>query len=393
MLLRYIFFMRKPVSSKPTEPEVESVFGSRKSALSSIQAVASRFSGFRPAREILTRIKSVPTIFPQFDWATRVGGLPLERFMVVHGPSNHGKTAFTLGLGLSFLVNRHFFAYVDAEMTTPISWLEQLMSVYADDPLFVALRPKSYEQTVDSVRSLLDNIANAKEKGEIDKSVSCLIVVDSLRKLIPEKIFEKVSSGKGGVDGMGGRSAQVKAALNAAWLDELVPALYHSGSSMIAIARESENTEATGAFDRTWKMTGGKAIEYDSSLVMRISRHSWVKRGQAEDAEVLGEKHTISIRKTKLAAKDDKEVRCFFHTSNGKVSGVGFDRARDIVDLGISFGIIKKSSSWLLFDSKRYNGINTMVQSLNGDEDTLLLLEDTLRQHYKDNDPYLVDTE
>ena len=60
--------------------------------LSALAGVAGRFKKFRPAREVLTLVKAVPTRFPQFDHATRVGGLPIERFMLLHGPSNHGKT-------------------------------------------------------------------------------------------------------------------------------------------------------------------------------------------------------------------------------------------------------------------------------------------------------------
>ena len=48
-------------------------------------------------------MRAVPTIFPQYDRATRVGGHPIERWTTVHGPSNHGKTTFLHGLGASFL--------------------------------------------------------------------------------------------------------------------------------------------------------------------------------------------------------------------------------------------------------------------------------------------------
>ena len=66
------------------------------------RVVAARFKGFQPAAEVLTKVRAVPTIFPQFDHATKVGGLPVERFMLVHGPSANGKSTMVLGLIRSF---------------------------------------------------------------------------------------------------------------------------------------------------------------------------------------------------------------------------------------------------------------------------------------------------
>ena len=84
-------------------------------------------------------------------------------------------------------------------------------------------------------------------------TTSALIAIDSIRKLVPKKLFdelakaEKADSGdkpKGrfakkpkGVDGYGGRAAQLKAALNAAWMDELVPlpAVWAASSAAVPV--------------------------------------------------------------------------------------------------------------------------------------------------------------
>src|SRR5205814_10673608 len=68
---------------------------------------------------------AVPTRFIQFDHSTRVGGLPIERFMLMHGPSGLGKTEMAIGLEDSFLERDHFVFHVDSERTTPITWAEQ----------------------------------------------------------------------------------------------------------------------------------------------------------------------------------------------------------------------------------------------------------------------------
>lgn len=372
----------------------------RNSRLKAMEAIAKRSSGFRPASEVLTRVRAVPTIFPGYDFATRVGGHPIERVATVHGPSNHGKTAFILGLGMSFLMRDHFFLHIDAEMTTPIDWLRNLMGDIAHHPGFLARRPKSYEETVDEVRDFLTMMEKEKAAGNLDPQTSAILAVDSIRKLIPKKFFEKVKQGseKSGVDGMGGRGAQIKAALNAAWLDELVPLLYHTGTSAVLIARESEDVEAD-ANDKKWgndfKVTGGKAIIYDSSLVIRIERSGMIYGPGPENEKkpVYGEKCVGSIRKTKIAGKNDKTPKFYFHLSNGVHIPEGFDRARDVLDLAKKFEVVKASGSWISFGKKRWQGENSAVKALTADKSTLAAIEEQVREHFENNEPEAEDDE
>jgi RecA/RadA recombinase len=322
--------------------------------LQRMQAVASRFNAWRPAAEVLTRVKSVPTRFVQIDRATRVGGWPIERIATVHGPSNHGKTSFCHGLGLSFLDGGHYYAFVDAEYTTPEAWLSELMGQQKTHPGFVALRPRSFEQTVDAVREFVETIGEAREKGDIEPDTSALIVVDSIRKLIPERLLEKIlkegaEGKKGSVDGMSGRGAMYKAALQSQWLDELVPLLARSGAGMVIITREADDPNADARdmmYDTAWKIQGSKSLVYDSSLVIRITRDEWVKEGAKDDPVIVGEKHRARIWKTKVGGKEDKHIDAHFHTSNGVGSPVGFDRARDVFELARELGIIEQRGAW-----------------------------------------------
>ena len=198
-------------------------------ALSAVEKVAARFKGWRPARQELREVRAVPTIFPAVDWATGVGGWPIDRFGVVHGPSAHGKTSLALGLGLSFLQREHFFAFVDAEFSTPSDWLNAMFAAQMDNPAFVAIRPKSYESTVDAVRSLARGIESAKAKGELSRDTTALVVVDSFRKLVPEDFMAKIAKlgaegAKGSIDGMSGRGATIKAKTNGDRSTKLDPA-------------------------------------------------------------------------------------------------------------------------------------------------------------------------
>lgn len=344
----------------------------------------SKTDGFAPARPVLRRVRAVPTIFPYYDWATGVMGHPLERVALVHGPSSHGKTLFCHGLGLSFLMRDHFYKLIDAEMTTPITWLETLMGTYADHPQFVATRPDTYEKTVDEVRSFAEGVGEMKAKGIVPPETGGLIVVDSIKKLVPKRLMEKIdkagADGDGGIDGMSGRAAMYKAALNSQWMDELVPLMHETGCTMVLIGRENENTEKKNKYDADWKLTGGKAIFFDSSLVIRITRAAWNKEGSGEDAETVGEKHRAMIYKTKIAGKDDKTVSAFFNSSNGRIVPEGFDRPRDVFQLAEQFGLIEKSGAWYNYAGERLGqGETNVVKSLHGNPDLVNQLDEKVR--------------
>jgi recombination protein RecA len=352
---------------------------------------AKRFKEWKPAREVLVKVRAVPTRFIQYDRATRVGGHPIERFATIHGPSNHGKTTFCHGLGMSFLQRGHFYLFVDAEMTTPITWLSNLMSGYEDHPGFLALRPDSYEQTVDAVRDFVQRLKVARDAGELEPDTSALIVVDSIRKLVPKDLLKRIQKGadsndkkSGGVDGMRGRGAMIKAAMNSAWLDELIPLLYHTSTSMAVIARE---TEGEGEYDAP-VVAGGGALIYDASLVIRIQRAAWVKESSADNSPIIGERHRVQIRKTKVAGKDDKVVNSYFHTSNGVLIPEGFDQGRDLAELGEKYGILQKSGSWYQWPEvrKRWQGINAVVKSLYASPELMSKLELAVRSRFAANE-------
>jgi RecA/RadA recombinase len=379
-------------SSKPTtvakkeQPKVVVVDAAGSvDRLNSLYKVSKRAKGFQPAMEVLTKVRAHPTIFPLYDRATGVGGHPIERITLIHGPSNHGKSAFVHGLGLSFLRAGNFYAYVDAEFTSPEDWLRTLMKQYAEHPGFLAKRPKSYEDTVDSVREFVNVIGEAREKGEIDPETTALVAVDSVRKLVPEGLLKKLLKGDAGMDGASGRGAMMKAALNAQWLDELVPLLYHTKTALVFIAREYDTTpDAYKAVEpgegKDYKVGGGKGLVFESSIVGRVTR-TWVKEGTGETARVVGERHMIEITKTKVSGKQHKIERGFFHTSNGTLVPAGFDRARDIIELALDAGVIQQGGSWLSCPSvgERWQGISAAVKMLTGNEALLDTIEGEAR--------------
>lgn len=361
---------------------------------------ANRFGAFRPAREVLRRVRAVPTWFSQFDHAVGVGGLPIERFGLIHGPSAHGKSTFALGLLGSFLARGHYAAFVDAEFTTPIDWVETLLGEQVESDRFFALRPTSYEQTVDSVRDFCKHIAKLREEEKIDPDTSALIIVDSLRKLVPQNLLKKLTEGaeKHGVDGYGGRAAQIRAAMNAAWMDELVPLLATTQTGLIVIAREAEDPDADARAKQAgtaYKVGGGKAPYYESSLVMRVERAAWVYERKAEKDEArlpaIGERNRVTIHKTKVATKQDRVQVAYFHTSNGTFFPEGFDRPRDVLELAGKLGVVDVGGSWITLSGKKHQGANKALRALHDDPELLASLEREVRAAFEKKAPEEID--
>lgn len=365
------------------------VAGDREQAarLKALGNVAKRFGAFKPAHEVLVNVRAVPTVFPWVNVVSQVGGWPTARFTLLHGESGDGKSEFGLGLGMSFLKCSHFFAHIDAEQTTPWNWPRLLMGELASSPGYVALRPTTYEQTRNEVRKFCETIAEARQKREVDAETTAFILLDSIRKLVPKNIWDeltaeangKAARGAGGkakvrgIDGMGGRAAQIKAALNAAWLDELIPLLAQTDVAMACIARETLDD------DGDVKIGGGRALIYDSSLRCRIERADYVTDGgQGKDQILYGEKRAVVVHKTKVAGREEKWPVAYYHSSNGNLEGVpaGFDRPRDVLALALDRGAASLNGSWVTFAGENIGqGQNKAVQRLHADPSLLERLE------------------
>lgn len=368
----------------------------RNTSFANMQAVAEEFKNFRPASVALTRVRAVPTIFTGFDLATRVGGFPIERFTLIHGPSTGGKTSVAIGFMLSFLLRGHPVLFVDAEYTTTRTWVEREMGPFFNHPLFLVHHPKTYEETRDKVREFLNRIHSLREKKKLSEDTSALVVVDSIRKLIPADQFARIMKEKNkGADGVRNRMGQIKAQMNSAWLDELVPLLYHTRTAMMAVAREisdPNNTNPQAARFKTNVMTsGGGALFYDASLDLRstkVGTYGKVVKGSGGEDETkipYGDIHEIAITKSKVAGKEEFRAKCRFFVSNGVWTPPGIDRARDLLEVARKLDIVE-GTSWLKFGSKKWQGEHLAVRALHQNPE----LFDKLNQACREEFPNLV---
>ena len=363
-----------------------------------IDAIAKAMGGFKPAREVLSLVRSVPTCMVQFDHAIRSGGWPIEVVAIGSGPSGTGKTSFALLLAKSFLDLGHFVLHLDSERSTPIDWVRTMIGPAADDGVrFKASRPDTYEQAVDETERFVKAIAQMRTDEIVPEDTTGIVIVDSLRKLTPKGFF-KAATKTDEADPMSGRGPMIKAKWNTAWMDVLTPLLDSTGTGFFAIAREYEDTNAdmwSRKMGTNVKLGGGSGIVFDSSVVVRIDRAGWVGEKRTDDGpgDVYGERHRITIKKTKVGGKDGKASVCYFHTSNGTLTPAGHDRARDVLDLAKRFGIVE-GTSWLSWKKRKIGqGDHKAAVKLAGDLEMLAELEAEVRAEFATNAVTEIDLE
>lgn len=340
---------REPEPDEPPE---------RNPRWSALARTAAAFKDFRPAREVFKVIRAVPTRFVQFDHGTRVGGFPVERYTLVHGASNEGKSAFATGTAGSFLEKDHLVFHVDAERTMTSTWTDTLIGGLVDHPFYKAIRPDSYEETIAEVRNFLNIAIDLRAKKKVPPDTCALVLVDSTKKLIPKSLLEEILSADAeekDVTSGRDRRAQLQARMNAAWMDEMTILLDKAQAGMLAIAREFQDPDADQwavKAKRNYKVGGGLSIFYEAALVVRCERAGWIEVGSGKDRRVYGERIRALIRKTKVGGKEDRDIATYFHLSNGQLVPEGFDRPRDVLEMASRMGVVQREGAAYAYDGQ-----------------------------------------
>lgn len=351
------------------------------------KALSAMPKGWSHASEALDRVRAISTIFPDFNRATKVGGVPLRRITTIHGPTHGGKSAFVVGLLRSFVDAGHVGAYVDAEHATDLSFMDELFERPIQDiPNFFAQRPKTYEETIDACDSFIAWMITER-KGRFGKygkapipeheNLAGFMVIDSINKLVPARELAQLKAKAGeNIDKAWGR---LRASYNQAFLDHIVPMLGAAETALGLIVQERED-EDLEAWEMP-KLKGGKASQYDASLIIRVMKGVEIKRGEGKEKEVFGFKHRLRIWKSKVGHMDGRYTDAAFHMSNGALVRPGFDTARDAVEIAKELGLIEVSGSWYTWRKRRWQGDHNATIALTNDREALhKLLEEIERK-------------
>jgi recombination protein RecA len=257
----------------------------------------------------LRDIEVVSTGSLSLDIALGCGGLPKGRVVEIYGPESSGKTTMTLEVIAQIQKQGGTAAFVDAEHALDLGYAEKI-GVDVDNLL--VSQPDYGEQALEIAETLVRSTA-------LD-----IIVIDSVAALTP----------KAEIDGdMGDSHMGLQARLMSQALRKLTAVIKQTNTLVIFVNQlRSKIGIVFGSPETT---TGGNALKFYSSVRLDIRRIGSIKK----DDEIIGNETRVKVVKNKVAPPF-KEAKFDILYGEG-VSFIG-----ELIDLGVSYGYIKKAGAW-----------------------------------------------
>ena len=261
-------------------------------------------------------IDVVPTGSIALNAALGVGGYPRGRIIEIYGPESSGKTTLAIHAIAEAQKSGGIAAIIDAEHAFDRFYAQKL-GVDIDNLLIS--QPDCGEQALEIAEQLIRSSA-------ID-----IIVIDSVAALTPKAEIEGE---------MGENKVGLQARLMSQALRKLTSAISKTNTTCIFINQLREKIGVM--FGNPETTTGGNALKFYASVRLDIRRVTQIKEG--EDA--IGNQVRVKIVKNKVAPPFRKaEFDIMF--------GEGISRIGEIVDLGVEYGVIKKSGSFYSYNDTK----------------------------------------
>ena len=301
----------------------------------------------RMSSEAVSDIAVIPTGSVTLDMALGVGGYPKGRIIEIFGPESSGKTTLAIHAIAEAQKAGGIAAFIDAEHAFD-SFYAQKLGVDVDNLLIS--QPDNGEQALEIADSLIRSSA-------ID-----IIVIDSVAALTPKAEIE----GEMGDSKMG-----LQARLMSQALRKLTASISKTKTVCIFINQLRDKIGVVYGNPET--TTGGNALKFYSSVRIDIRRASVIKDGE----EQLGTRTKVKVVKNKVAPP-------FKRAEFDIMFGEGISKIGEIVDLGVDFGVLRKSGSWFSYgEQKLGQGRDAVKELLRTNDELRDEIETKLREAMK----------